>query len=179
MINITFLFPITCLMTSALLLLVSPLLSFAECSHTNPEASPLPTSPVVLSVVVILTANIQLNFLFFLTHSHSQSFQLNSCGNSALCGSSLSVSPQISLTHASSFFQSFLSKPHLYFHLLLHSLALASPSPPFMYIPYFAPPNLFGTNSIIYQILSLPFFICGIKTSPLLDIQATRVGMSV
>lgn len=125
-----------------------------------------------LHLCALLSSSLlRLNFLFSIAHSHSP-FQLSCTWNSALYSPSLSVSPPISHIHVSSFFQSFLSKPHLYFHLLLHSLARASPSlsPPFMYIPYFTPPNLFGTNSIIYQILSFSFFICGIKTSPSLDI---------
>lgn len=172
--NIAYLFLITCLMTAAFLLLKSPLFSLVECSYPGPEASPLSTSPAV-SHIVILTAKTQLNFPFSITHSHSQPFQLSCTWSSAPYGSSLSV-----CLLKSPFFQSFPSNPHLHFHLLLHSLALANPSssPPFMYIPYFVPPNLFGTNSIIYQIFSLSFFIYGIKTSPLLEIQAIRVSMS-
>lgn len=178
--NIAFSFLIACLMTPAFLLLKSPSFSFVEPSYPDLEASPLSTSPAV-SCIVILTAKTQLNFPFSInTFSLSTLPAQLHLKLSSLRLLSFSVSPQISHIHvSSSFFQSFLSKPHLYFHLLLRSLALAnqSSSPPFMYIPYFVPPNLFGTNSI-YQILSLSFFIYGIKTSPLLEIQAIRVSMS-
>lgn len=176
--NITFLFLITCLMIPAFLLLKSPSFCLVEPSYPDPKLSPLSTFPAV-SCIFILTAKTPCS-IFHNTFSLSTLPAQLHLKISSLWLLSFTVSPQISHIHvSSSFFQSFLSKAHLYFHLLLHFLALANPSssPPFMYIPHFVPPNLFGTNSIIYQILSLPFFIYGIKTSPLLEIHASWVSM--